>query len=110
MDTFYSSGIDVVCVSADGIAESKELSERLRLRFPIACGLTIQQMEDLGLYIHTRDPTTSPRYAYCTHRRRNQADLNIPSWRKPFCEPAHFFLKPDNTVKYFCQPDALYHL
>eukprot|EP00598_Pedospumella_elongata_P001152 CAMPEP_0184966676 /NCGR_PEP_ID=MMETSP1098-20130426/290_1 /TAXON_ID=89044 /ORGANISM="Spumella elongata, Strain CCAP 955/1" /LENGTH=180 /DNA_ID=CAMNT_0027487997 /DNA_START=91 /DNA_END=633 /DNA_ORIENTATION=+ len=110
VNTFYSAGIDVICVSADGVAESKQLSERLELRFPIACGLTIEQMEKIGLYIHTRDPTTSPKYAYCNQRRRNQPDLNLSSWRKPFCEPAHFLIRRDNTIKSATQPEALYHL
>ncbi len=110
VNTFYTAGIDVICVSADGVAESKELSERLELRFPIACGLTIEQMEKIGLYIHTRDPTTSPKYAYCNQRRRNQPELNLSSWRKPFCEPAHFLIRRDNTIKSATQPEALYHL
>jgi len=27
-----------------------------------------------------------------------------------YCEPAHFFLNPDNTIKYTFQPDDLYHI
>jgi hypothetical protein len=116
VDTFYREGIDIVAASADTVAESRELSDRLGLRFPLACGLTVEHMEQLGLYVHTRDPTTSPKYAYTLTRRRimeDEKDNNSPpsrTWRKPFCEPAHFFLRPDNTVKYQDAPDALYHL
>jgi peroxiredoxin len=114
IDTFHKEGIDVIAVSADTVEESRELSERLHLRFPIACGLTVEHMETLGLFVHTRDPATSPKYAYLAARRRclsvAEAEGPIKTWRKPFCEPAHFFLRPNNTVKYQAAPDALYHL
>eukprot|EP00428_Durinskia_dybowskii_P087004 CAMPEP_0170440008 /NCGR_PEP_ID=MMETSP0117_2-20130122/46095_1 /TAXON_ID=400756 /ORGANISM="Durinskia baltica, Strain CSIRO CS-38" /LENGTH=173 /DNA_ID=CAMNT_0010700381 /DNA_START=51 /DNA_END=568 /DNA_ORIENTATION=- len=50
MDTFERENIDVVAVSADTVQESKDLSTRLGLRFPIACDLTVDQMRTLGLY------------------------------------------------------------
>lgn len=119
VSTFTAEGIDVVAVSSDTVKESKELSQRLGLRFPIACGLTVDQMERLGLYIHTSDPKTSPKFAYCSSRRRaagggmNESTAEngcATMWRRPFCEPAHFLLRPNNTIKYCSQPDALYHL
>lgn len=112
MDTFNKEDIDVVAVSADTVADSRELSDRLGLQFPLACGLSVEQMEALGLFIHTRDPTTSPKYAYCSSRKRYAVDagVDVKGWRRPFCEPAHFLLRPDNTVKCQVTPDALYHL
>jgi hypothetical protein len=112
IDVFRADNIDVIAVSADSVAESRELSDRLGLRYPIACGLTVEQMETLGLFIHTRDPHTSPKYAYCSSRRREGDSMCAPlkAWRKPFCEPAHFLLRPNNTIKYQQAPDALYHL
>jgi len=114
MDTFERENIDVVAVSADTVQESKDLSTRLGLRFPIACDLTVDQMRTLGLYIHTSDPATSPSHAYCSSRRRvptsEGAEECKQMWRRPFCEPAHFFLRPDNTIKSMDTPDALYYL
>lgn len=116
MRTFEADGIDVVAVSTDTVKESKELSQSLGLRFPIACGLTVDQMENLGLYIHTSDPKTSPKFAYRSSRRQMNyvgeegGESCAKMWRRPFCEPAHFFLRPNNTIKYCSQPDALYHL
>lgn len=117
MDTFSREGVDVVAVSADSVSDGRELSDRLGLRFPIACGLTVDHMEMLGLFVHTRDPTTSPSFAYCSTSRKRLIEAAdggsaspVKTWRRPFCEPAHFFLRPDNTVKYQAAPDALYHL
>ena len=109
LETFHKEGIDVIAVSADSVAESRELSERLRLAFPIACELTVEQMETIGLFVHTRDPATSPKYAYCSTRRRDPC-VPLKTWCRPFCEPAQFLLRPNNTIKYQTVPDSLYHL
>ena len=112
MDTFMAEGIDVIAVSTDSVGESCQLADRLGLRFPIACGLTVAQMEEVGLFIHTRDPATSPKFAYSSTRKRlvEKQFTPVAHWQRPFCEPAHFFLKPNGTIKYFSQPDGLYHL
>lgn len=120
MDTFERESIDVIAVSADTVEESRLLSKRLGLRFPIASGLTVDHMKILGLYIHTRDPATSPSHAYCSSRRRGLANTEIDGrssskeckqmWQRPFCEPALFFLRPDNSIKSMDTPDALYYL
>lgn len=71
----------MVAVSADGVAVSKELSERLGgLNFTLATGLTVPQMRELGLYIS--DPTAYIEQTFS------------------FAEPAFFLLNHDATIRY----------
>ena len=44
-------GIDVAAVSADSKQQLKEHLNRLDVNFPLFYGLTLEQMQDLGLYI-----------------------------------------------------------
>ena len=44
-------GIDVAAVSADSKAQLEEHVEKLDVNFPLFYGLTLEQMEALGLYI-----------------------------------------------------------
>ena len=44
-------GIDIAAVSADSKAQLDEHLGRLDVNFPLFYGLTLEQMEDLGLYI-----------------------------------------------------------
>ena len=44
-------GIDLAAVSADSKAQLDEHLDRLDVNFPLFYGLTLEQMEDLGLYI-----------------------------------------------------------
>ena len=110
-----------MAVSADSVKESAELSQRLGLRFPIACGLTVEHMNMLGLFVHIHDPETSPKAAYCVPKQTSgmststAMELCLSAMRervvdRPFCEPAHIILRPDNTVKSSYQPTALFHL
>ncbi|MCK8131353.1 redoxin domain-containing protein [Pseudoalteromonas sp. 2CM28B] len=49
---FYKTGIDIIAVSAD--TKEKLITHKtsgIKVTFPIAYGLTIEQMEELGLYI-----------------------------------------------------------
>ena len=44
-------GIDIAAVSADSKAQLREHKSRLDVNFPLFYGLTLERMEDLGLYI-----------------------------------------------------------
>jgi len=77
---FDESNIEVIAVSADGVAVSNRFSRRLGLIFPLACGLTEDHMRQMGLYI------SDPQY-YINQLHK-------------FAEPAHFLLNPDNTIRY----------
>ncbi|WP_039949342.1 redoxin domain-containing protein [Vibrio ichthyoenteri] len=46
-------GIDVIAVSADSEEQVREHKEKLCISFPLAYGLTITQMQTLGLYLST---------------------------------------------------------
>ena len=46
-------GISVSAISADSKAQLEESMEKLTITYPIAYGLTEQQMQQLGLYIST---------------------------------------------------------
>ena len=44
-------GIDIAAVSADSKEQLEEHRTRLDVNFPLYCGLTLEQMQELGLYI-----------------------------------------------------------
>ena len=44
-------GVDIAAVSADSKAQLREHRSRLDVNFPLFYGLSLQQMQDLGLYI-----------------------------------------------------------
>ncbi|MEM7704363.1 MAG: redoxin domain-containing protein [Pseudomonadota bacterium] len=44
-------GVDVAAVSADSAAQLEEHQSRLDVNFPLFHGLTLEQMQELGLYI-----------------------------------------------------------
>ncbi|MUK43878.1 redoxin family protein [Aliivibrio fischeri] len=48
---FLALGVDIVAVSADSEAQLTSHMAQLSVSFPIAYGLTIEQMQMLGLYI-----------------------------------------------------------
>ena len=48
--------VDVIAVSADSTAQLESHLQRLDISFPIACGLSIEQMQQLGLYISIPRP------------------------------------------------------
>lgn len=48
---FLQLGMDIVAVSADSQAQLEQHMEQLTVTFPVAYGLTVEQMQTLGLYI-----------------------------------------------------------
>jgi peroxiredoxin len=50
-ERLYNIGIDLVAVSADSEEQAKEHLEKMKLSYPVAFGLSVDQMEQLGLYI-----------------------------------------------------------
>ena len=56
-DRFYETGVDVVAVSADDETKASSHVDEMSLSFPVAYGLSVEQMQALGLYIsHPRSP------------------------------------------------------
>lgn len=72
-------GADVVAVSGDGIEKAKDQVVLGSLTIPVAFGLTIEQMQEMGLYI------SSPRSPEETDQ--------------PFPEPGLFVLRPDGVIQ-----------
>lgn len=50
-DELKGIGVDLVAVSGDSEAQLQEHLEKLDVSFPFLYGLTIEQMQELGLYI-----------------------------------------------------------
>jgi peroxiredoxin len=76
---FYDLGVDIAAVSADSAAQVKEHLATMSLSFPVAYGLTIEQMQSLGLYI------SNPRSPQETDH--------------PFAEPGLFVINRDGNVQ-----------
>ncbi|MDR4479299.1 MAG: peroxiredoxin-like family protein [Nitrospira sp.] len=56
-EKFLATGAEVIAVSGDPEHKAMSMVESSRLTFPVAYGLSIAQMQDLGLYIsHPRSP------------------------------------------------------
>lgn len=56
-EKFLATGAEVVAVSGDPEAKALAMAEAAAPTLPVAYGLSIQQMQDLGLYIsHPRSP------------------------------------------------------
>ena len=72
-------GIDVAAVSADSKAQLREHKSRLDVNFPLFYGLTLEQMEDLGLYISVP-------------RSEKETDHN-------FAEPGLFVINTDGELQ-----------
>lgn len=51
LEQLRNMGIDVVAVSGDSEAQLREHTSRLEVSFPLGFGLTVEQMQQLGLYI-----------------------------------------------------------
>lgn len=77
--SFYDAGIDIIAVSGDSKAQLESHLEKLDIDFPIAYGLTIEQMNTLGLYI------SEP-------RSEKETD-------HPFSEPAVFVVNADGEIQ-----------
>ena len=86
-------GIDVAAVSADSKEQLQEHQERLDVNFPLHYGLTIEQMQDLGLYVSLP-------------RSEQETDHNFP-------EPGMFVINADGQLQVvdisnnpFARPDV----
>lgn len=76
---FVKLGIDVVAASADSLEQAQEHKSNLTASFPIAYRLTIENMQQLGLYI------SNPRSAKETDH--------------PFAEPGLFVINDKGRVQ-----------
>lgn len=73
------TGIDLGAVSADSAKQLDEHRERLDVNFPLYHGLSLEQMQDLGLYISIP-------------RSEKETDHNFP-------EPGMFVVNADGAVQ-----------
>lgn len=78
-DALLNNGIDMVAVSADSKEQLKSHLAQLDINFPIAYGLTLEQMQSLGLYI------SEP-------RSEKETDHN-------FAEPGLFVINEQGTIQ-----------
>lgn len=76
---FLALGVDIVAVSADSLEQAKAHMEQLIVSYPIAYGLSIAKMQQLGLYI------SNPRSAQETDH--------------PFAEPGLFVVNEKGQVQ-----------
>ncbi len=72
-------GVDIAAVSADSKAQLREHRSRLDVNFPLFHGLTLEQMQDLGLYISVP-------------RSQEETDHN-------FAEPGLFVINSEGRVQ-----------
>ena len=72
-------GVDIAAVSADSKAQLEDHLTRLDVNFPLYYGLTIEQMQDLGLYVSIP-------------RSEKETDHN-------FAEPGLFVINTDGQVQ-----------
>jgi len=79
IEEFAASGVAVVVASADPEEKAQADHAEFGWRFPIGYGLTVAQMQALGLYV------SSPRSPQETDR--------------PFAEPGLFLVNPDGQVQ-----------
>lgn len=78
-DRFLTLGIDIVAVSADSEVQLSSHMEQLSVSFPITYGLSVEQMQTLGLYI--------------SHPRSEQETDHI------FAEPGLFVINDKGQVQ-----------
>lgn len=78
-EKFPATGAEMVAVSGDPESKAKAMVEAAGVTFPVAYGLSIEQMKDLGLSI---SPPRSPK----------ETD-------KPFPEPGMSAVNPDDKVR-----------
>ena len=74
-----ATGVDVAAVSGDSAEQLASHRERLSVSFPLFHGLTLEQMQSLGLYIsHPRSPKETDH---------------------PFAEPGLFVINAQHTIQ-----------
>ena len=76
---WLDAGFDIMTVSADSHHKAQQDVQEFNWSFPVACELSISDMQKLGVYIS--EPLSA-----------NEAD-------GPFSEPAVFCLRPDGSVQ-----------
>ena len=77
--SFYDAGVDIIAISADSKEQlESHLEEKIDINFPIAYGLSVEQMNTLGLYIS--DP-----------RSEKETD-------HPFAEPGVFVINAKGEI------------
>lgn len=79
LDDFKSINTDIVAISGDPQEKAEAEAQEEGWRFPVAYGLTVDQMRTLGLYI------SGPRSPQETDR--------------PFPEPGLFVVNPDGKIQ-----------
>ena len=77
--SLYAAGVDVIAVSGDSKEQLKSHLEKLNVSFPLAYGLTQEQMQELGLYISVP-------------RSEKETDHN-------FAEPGLFVINQDGNIQ-----------
>lgn len=78
-ESFSDAGVDIIAASGDSKEQLESHLEKLDINFPIAYGLTIEQMKTLGLYIS--DP-----------RSEKETD-------HPFAEPGVFVINAEGKIQ-----------
>ncbi len=79
IQSLYDAGVDVVAVSGDSKEQLESHLEKLDVSFPMAYGLTQEQMQEMGLYISTP-------------RSEKETDHN-------FSEPGLFVINQDGNIQ-----------
>lgn len=79
VEKYRNIGIDVIAVSADSEIQARQHIEALNISYPLAYGLSVEQMQTLGLYI------SNPRSAQETDH--------------PFAEPGLFVINDKGQVQ-----------
>ena len=88
LDQFKAAGVAVATLSADPEEKAGALVAENKWRFPVAFGMTVEQMRALGLYV------SEPRSPQETDR--------------PFAEPGLFVINPDNKAQVVNVSNAAY--
>jgi peroxiredoxin len=88
LEEFKEAGISIAAVSADPEEKARASVAEHGWRFPVAFGMTMDQMRTLGLYI------SEPRSAQETDR--------------PFAEPGLYVVNPDNNAQVVDVSNASY--
>mgnify|MGYP005991429079 CR=1 FL=1 len=78
-ETLLATGVDLIAVSGDRKIQLESHLEQLNVSFPLAYGLTVEQMQALGLYIS--DP-----------RSEQETD-------HPFAEPGLFVVNSERKIQ-----------
>ncbi len=76
---FYNTGVAIIAITADSQVQQAEHQEKMQVDLPLGHGLSIEQMQQLGLYIsHPRSPQETDH---------------------PFPEPGLFVINSEGTIQ-----------